>query len=70
MVQQVDKLVAEGLFPSRQNATNYLLRKGLERYEHPLMYDDFYKESLERLDKIERSLLLLVKDREINENGR
>ncbi len=68
LVTDIDKLVREKLFPSRQNATNYLIRKGLERYEHPLLYDDFYGNCLTRLDKIEDSLLLLLKDREKAEN--
>jgi len=67
-VEQINKLVSSGLFPSRQNATNYLLRKGLERYEHPLLYDDFYSNCLTRLDKIEDSLHILLKDREMSEN--
>lgn len=70
IVSDIDKLVKERLFPSRQNATNYLVRKGLERYEHPLLYDDFYKTCLTRLDHIEKSLLILLKDREKGENER
>jgi len=70
LVKDIDKLVGDKLFPSRQNATNYLVRKGLERYEHPLFYDDFYKSCITRLDHIEDALLLLVKDREKGEGNR
>ena len=64
----IDNLVKEKLFPSRQNATNFLIRKGIERYELPLLYDEFSSNCLARLDKIEDSLHILLKDREMSES--